>query len=105
MTYDQAQAAWVPVPIDLCQVGNTIYLVLFDSGMRGATGISGITARLADKAIPVLYLGADSTYVGLDQLNLGPVPKSLVGAGIVNLTVSVDGQVVNAGKAIRLQVK
>lgn len=105
MTYDQAQAAWVPVPIDLGPVGDEIYLVLFGSGMRGATGISGITARLGDKAIPVLYLGADSTYVGLDQLNLGPVPKSLVGAGIVNLTVSVDGQVVNAGKAIRLQVK
>ncbi|MFM8394200.1 MAG: hypothetical protein ACKOB4_09800 [Acidobacteriota bacterium] len=103
--YDQAQATWLPVPIDLGPSGDEIYLVLFGSGLRGVSGLTGITATIGDSSIPVLYVGGDSNFVGLDQLNLGPIPRSLIGSGLVNLTVTVDGKRANLGKNIRIHLK
>jgi hypothetical protein len=31
----------------------------------------------------------------MDQINLGPLPASLAGAGLVNLVITADGQVAN----------
>ena len=103
--YNQAQTTWLPVPIDLGPDGDEIYLVIYGSGLRGVSKISGIVALLDDKSIPVLYVGGDSNYFGLDQINLGPVPRSLIGSGLVNLKLTIDGQVVNPGKNIRIHIK
>jgi uncharacterized protein (TIGR03437 family) len=103
--YDQAQATWRPVPIDLGPPGDEIYLVLYGSGLRGVSGLSGIVATIGDRSIPVLYVGGDSNFVGLDQVNLGPIPRSLLGAGLVNLTMTIDGKPANPGKSIRVQIK
>lgn len=105
LDYDQSQSRWVPVPIDLGPATDEVYLVLFGSGIRSATGISNITARLGALNIPVLYIGADANYVGLDQMNLGPIPRTLTGAGLINLTITVDGKSVNPGKTIQLRIK
>ena len=105
LEYDQSQSRWIPVPIDLGPAGDEVYLVLFGSGFRAATGITNISARLGATTIPVLYIGADANYVGLDQMNLGPIPRTLAGAGIVNMTITVDGKTVNAGKTIQLRIK
>ncbi|MEY3284728.1 MAG: hypothetical protein RIR86_2741 [Acidobacteriota bacterium] len=103
--YDQAQATWRPVPIDLGPPGDEIYLVLYGSGLRGVSGLSGIVATIGDRSIPVLYVGGDSNFVGLDQVNLGPIPRSLLGAGLVNMTMTIDGKPANPGKSIRVQIK
>jgi trimeric autotransporter adhesin len=105
LEYDQSQSRWIPVPIDLGPASDEVYLVLFGSGFRAATGITNISARLVATTIPVLYIGADANYVGLDQMNLGPIPRTLAGAGIVNMTITVDGKTVNAGKTIQLRIK
>jgi uncharacterized protein (TIGR03437 family) len=105
LEYDQSQSRWIPVPIDLGPASDEVYLVLFGSGFRAATGITNISARLGATTIPVLYIGADANYVGLDQMNLGPIPRTLAGTGIVNMTITVDGKTVNAGKTIQLRIK
>jgi hypothetical protein len=36
-------------------------------------------------SLPATYVGAQGTYEGRDQINLGPLPASLASAGLVNL--------------------
>ena len=42
-------------------------------------------------SVPVLYAAAQGQYPGLDQINIGPLPQSLVGFGAVDLAVTIDG--------------
>lgn len=103
--YNQSQSAWLPIPIDLGSPDDKVFLVLFGSGLRGGTGVSGITATLGEKPVPIGYVGADTVFLGLDQLNIGPLPRSLAGVGLVELVVSVDGKRANTGKSVRVQIK
>ncbi len=45
--------------------------------------------------IPVLFAGAQGTDLGLDQINIGPLPASLAGSGEVNLVLTADGEAAN----------
>ena len=38
---------------------------------------------------------AQSQYAGLDQINLGPLPGSLAGAGLVHIVITADGNTAN----------
>jgi len=73
--------------------GQQVYLVLYGTGLRHA-GV--VTATVNGVSVPVTYFGAQGDYAGLDQINLGPLPTSLAGAGIVNLVISADGHAANA---------
>jgi uncharacterized protein (TIGR03437 family) len=95
----------LPVPIDLGPPGDEIYLVLYGSGLRGVSDLSAVVASIGDKSVPVLYVGGDSNFVGLDQINLGPIPRSLIGSGLINLTVTIDGKRANPGKNLRIHIK
>jgi uncharacterized protein (TIGR03437 family) len=53
-----------------------------------------LTAGVNGVSLPVAYYGAQSQFPGLDQVNL-EVPASLAGAGLVNLTITVDGAAAN----------
>jgi len=51
-------------------------------------------------SVPVLYHGAQGggaqgSDAGLDQINLGPLPDNLAGAGVVKLVIAADGQAAN----------
>ncbi len=105
VNYDQAAKTWVPAVIDLGADNDQVFLVVFGSGFRRVSGLSAITAKIGNVTIPVLFAGAAPDFVGLDQLNLGPIPRSLVGSGLVNLTVTIDGKVANTGKSIQLNIK
>ena len=50
-----------------------------------------VTASVGGASIPVLFAGAQGTYVGEDQINVGPLPRSLAGQGKVNVTIVADG--------------
>jgi uncharacterized protein (TIGR03437 family) len=79
------------VPINLGPAGEQVYLVLYGTGLRGA---ATLTAGVNGVSLPVAYYGAQSQFPGLDQVNL-EVPASLAGAGLVNLTITVDGAAAN----------
>jgi uncharacterized protein (TIGR03437 family) len=83
-------------PISLA-AGNQVYLVLYGTGLRHA---SSVTATLDGVSVPVLYHGAQGggaqgSDAGLDQINLGPLPDNLAGAGVVKLVIAADGQAAN----------
>jgi uncharacterized protein (TIGR03437 family) len=68
--------------------------MLFGTGMRGGAAARSATARVGDKDADVLYIGAQGTFDGLDQVNVR-LPRTLVGAGKVAIEISLDGGVAN----------
>ena len=46
-------------------------------------------------SVPVLYSGPQGTYAGLDQVNAGPVPRTLSGGGPVTIVLTADDQTAN----------
>jgi uncharacterized protein (TIGR03437 family) len=73
---------------------DTVYLVLYCTGVRGRSELRNVTVLLAGQTVPALYAGPQGGFDGLDQVNV-QVPAGLKGAGVVNLSVTVDGFVSN----------
>jgi uncharacterized protein (TIGR03437 family) len=94
-TYDAAQARFVPKPIDLGPSGDQVLLVLYGSGLRRRTGLAGVTATIGGVTVPVTFADAAPGFAGLDQLTLGPLPRSLAGRGVVDVAITVDGRPAN----------
>jgi uncharacterized protein (TIGR03437 family) len=78
-----------PAFIDLGGPNDQVYLVLYGTGLRGFAAKPAATVGAA--SVPVVVT-AQSQFVGLDQINIGPLPASLRGAGVVSVIVSGDGQ-------------
>jgi uncharacterized protein (TIGR03437 family) len=89
--WDAVTNQYDAAPISLGPAGEQVYLVLYGTGLRQATTV---TASVNGVSLPVAYYGAQSQFPGLDQVNL-EVPRSLAGAGLVNLVVTVDGAAAN----------
>ena len=83
---------FVPIPINLGTAGDQVFLVLYGTGLRHA---AALTAALNGVSVPLAYFGAQGSHAGLDQINLGPLPVSLAGTGLINLAISADGQAAN----------
>lgn len=67
---------------------DAVYLVLYGTGIRGAGG--AVTANIQGYDAEVTYAGAQLQFPGLDQVNI-LLPKSLAGAGTVNVILTAAG--------------
>ena len=88
-----------PTPIDLGSSTDQAVLELFGTGIRGAGGASNVTVAVGNAQGTVLSSGpqgggAPGSYYGLDQVNV-LLPRSLVGAGTVNVVLAAGGQTAN----------
>lgn len=74
--------------------GNQVFLALYATGLRTA---SSLAATGNGVTVPVAYFGPQggNNGYGLDQINLGPLPGSLVGGGTIQLVITVDGLAAN----------
>lgn len=81
-------STFAPNPIAIGS--NQVYIVLYGTGIRRHS-LNPVIATINQTSVPVDYAGAQSQFPGLDQLNVGPVPASLAGAGTTNLIITVDG--------------
>lgn len=86
---------FVPVPIDLGLETDQVFLILYGTGVRGRSALSAVTVTVDGANVPVTFAGAQGTFVGLDQINLGPLPRSLAGRGEVSVVLTVDGKTSN----------
>jgi uncharacterized protein (TIGR03437 family) len=82
-------------PITLDPAPGITYLVLFSTGVRNRSSLSAVTALVGNITLAPDYVGAQSQFPGLDQVNI-LLPDSLKGAGKINLTLTVDSQQTNA---------
>lgn len=90
-SYDAAQQKIVPTPLSLGDATDRIYLTVYGTGFRGRTELARVNAQVGDIDIPVLFAGEQPEYVGLDQLNIGPLPRALAGKGSVEVELTVNG--------------
>jgi uncharacterized protein (TIGR03437 family) len=82
-------------PIDLGPEGDQIFIALFGTGIRLVSGVEKITATIDGEAVPVLAFAAAPGFFGLDQVNIGAIPRSFIGRGPVEIVLTVDGVVAN----------
>jgi uncharacterized protein (TIGR03437 family) len=83
--------------VDGCQpvsiatgVDTPVYLSFYGTGIRGASSLSNVSVTIGTTPVQPSYAGPQMQTPGLDQVNV-PLPLSLRGAGLVNVTVTVDG--------------
>jgi uncharacterized protein (TIGR03437 family) len=85
-------STFAPSPIVIGS--NQVYLALYGTGFRQHS-LNPVIVTINGISVPVTYAGAQSQFPGLDQIDVGPLPTSLAGAGTVNLIVKVDGAPAN----------
>jgi uncharacterized protein (TIGR03437 family) len=99
--FDQAQNKFVPIPIDLGpdlgSASDQVFLILFGTGIRLRSSLSAVSVNLGGVDAQATFAGALNGFVGLDQVN-ARLPRSLVGRGEVDVTLSADGQAANTVK-------
>jgi uncharacterized protein (TIGR03437 family) len=93
--FDPAQNRFVSTPIDLGPATDQVFLILFGTGTRFRSSLPNVSARIGGVDAPVLFVGAQGDFVGLDQINL-QIPRSLIGRGEVEIRMTADGQQANA---------
>jgi uncharacterized protein (TIGR03437 family) len=87
-------ASCVPSPLDLGNPTDRLIVTLYGTGFRGFSGLENVSASIGGVMAPILYVGAQRQFAGLDQVNL-VVPRSLAGAGEVPVILTIDGQTAN----------
>lgn len=80
-----------PAAAQVQREGETIYLVLYGTGIRNRASVATVSCVVGGQAGTVLYAGKQADMPGLDQVNV-LVPAALRGAGEVPVVVTVDGQ-------------
>jgi uncharacterized protein (TIGR03437 family) len=81
-------------PINLSAASTKVYLELFGTGIRGRSSLAGVSVSLGGVLLDVTYAGPQSTFAGLDQVNV-LLDRSLIGQGQLPLQMVVDGVAAN----------
>jgi len=88
--YDSLRKEFVGRPIDPGPPSDTLFLVLYGTGIRQHGGLGAVAVRIGGVDAQVVYAGAQSDYLGLDQVNVR-IPRALAGRGEVELQLDVAG--------------
>lgn len=96
----------VPVEIDLGPSGDIVYLLIFGTGLRGRTAPGNISVNLGGTVKPLDPNAFEDAFaapgfIGLDQANI-LLPRTLIGKGLINLTMTIDGKTSNT---VQIRVK
>ena len=85
----------IQTPINLSIPGDTVYLQLYGTGLRGRSNLNNVKLTLGGTPLKIEYAGAQSQYFGLDQIN-AVVPTSLAGRNrTLDLVLYADGWAAN----------
>ncbi|MBV8731851.1 MAG: Ig-like domain repeat protein [Acidobacteriia bacterium] len=90
---DTASNTCIAVPVSSATAGEHLFLSLYATGLRHATQ-GAIAASVNGASVPVTYAGPQTTYPGLDQVNLdlSALPPL---SGEASVVITVDGQPAN----------
>lgn len=83
------------VALSLGGSGDTLAISFYGTGFRNVSSPSDASVTIGGVPAQILYVGAQPSYPGLDQLNV-VVPASLAGVGDVPVVLTVNGQTANA---------
>jgi uncharacterized protein (TIGR03437 family) len=99
--FDEPSQRFVTVPLDLGPATDSVYLILFGTGLRFRTGLQNVSVRFGNVDGQVTYAGGQTGLIGLDQVNV-LIPRSLIGRGEVDVVLTVDGKTSNT---VRVNIK
>jgi uncharacterized protein (TIGR03437 family) len=88
-----------PVPINLGSESDRVFLILYGTGIRNAAAVMAVAG-----GVPItegIFFGAQPQFAGLDQVNV-QLPRALIGRGVVDVSLTVDGIVSNV---VRISVQ
>jgi uncharacterized protein (TIGR03437 family) len=88
-------------PINIGPPNDAVALSLFGTGIRARSSLSAVTVTIGSVNAQVLFAGAQSNFIGLDQVNV-LIPTSLIGRGEVDLVMTVDNVRANT---VRVNIK
>ncbi len=84
-------------PIDLGDDEDQIFLSLFVTGIQFAASVEGMSATIDGEDVPVFsFVGDLDQFVGLGQVNIGPIPRGFIGRGPVLIVLTIDGIAANS---------
>jgi uncharacterized protein (TIGR03437 family) len=92
--FDAAQNRVVAVPLDLGPETDQVFLILYGTGFKMHSGLSAVSVKIDGVDAMVSYAGAQGDLVGLEQANVR-MPRALIGRGIADITMTVDGKAAN----------
>jgi uncharacterized protein (TIGR03437 family) len=81
------------VPIDVS--GGQTFLILYGTGIHNH--MNPAVATVGGQKVNAAYAGAQGVYLGEDQINI-QLPATLQGAGVIGVSLTVDGQSSNSVK-------
>jgi uncharacterized protein (TIGR03437 family) len=84
-----------PRPVTFRDEAEQIYLTLYGTGFRQATARDAVV-QVGGMLVPVTYAGPQGGFLGLDQVNAGPLPRALAGTGERPVVLGVAGIQSNA---------
>jgi uncharacterized protein (TIGR03437 family) len=90
--YQVVSSSVVSLPINLGPATEQVYLEMYGTGVRNA---KSVTVTVGGLDVPVLFSGAAPGFAGEDQVNIGPLPRTLAGQGTVAIVLDADGQLAN----------
>jgi len=96
--FDEGKKMFVPLPIDLGNANEQVFLILSGSGIRHRSSLSAVTVTTGGMSQQVLFAGAVEGLAGFDQVNVGPLSRSLMGRGEVDLVLTVEGKPANTAR-------
>jgi CSLREA domain-containing protein/uncharacterized repeat protein (TIGR01451 family) len=96
-----ASGACSPVAVDVSNPAEQVFVSFYGTGIRGVSGLSGVTATIGGVPVEVQYAGAQSLYPGLDQVNV-KLNSSLAGKGDATVAISFDG---NAANPVNIRIQ
>jgi uncharacterized protein (TIGR03437 family) len=94
VSFDQGQNRFVAIPIDLGPESDRVFLSIFGTGVRFRSLESAVKVTIGGIEVPVIFVGAQSTLIALDQINV-ELTRTLAGKGEVDLEVMVDSKMAN----------
>jgi uncharacterized protein (TIGR03437 family) len=83
------------LPLISAPQGEQGYLVLYGTGISGSPMLESVVLTLGGAVVPVTSAGPQGQFSGLDQINAGPLPRSLQGRGVVDAILTVNGKTSN----------
>lgn len=93
-SFDPVRRQMVSRPVQLGKPGETVYLVLYGTGIRHRRSLEDVRLVVGGLSLPVLYAGPQPQFIGVDQVNL-LLPKELTARGEVEMQLFVEGKASN----------
>jgi uncharacterized protein (TIGR03437 family) len=90
--FNSAVGRWITKPIDLQNADDQVFLILFATGLRYAEDkLNTVKVLIGGEQLKPQFVGAQSSLVGIEQINVVIPRERLIGRGVVGVSIVALG--------------